>query len=294
MDNQKRSYLFAFLAIFLWSTVATAFKIALKSVNFIELIFYSIVVTLITFFIVLIINKKLSQVLRGSIKNYLSSALLGLLNPFLYYFVLFKAYSVLPAQLAQPLNYIWPVVLVILSVPLLKQKLTIRSIIAILISFIGVFFVSMKGQFFRFENVNILGVFLAAGSSIFWALFWIFNVKDTRDETVKLFLNFFFGFIYTLPIFIIYTDHKIPNLDSILSLCYVGLFEMGLTFLLWMKAMKLTTSNEKISSFVFISPFISLIFIYFILGEKIYYTTIIGLILIISGILYQKLKFGKR
>ena len=40
----------------------------------------------------------------------------------LYYLILLKAYQLLPAQVAQPLNMIWPVILVFLSVPILKQK----------------------------------------------------------------------------------------------------------------------------------------------------------------------------
>ncbi len=42
----------------------------------------------------------------------------------------------------------------------------------------------------------LTGVLLATGSSIFWAFYFILNVKDKRDESVKLLLNFIFGSIY--------------------------------------------------------------------------------------------------
>ncbi|NJK98814.1 MAG: EamA family transporter, partial [Bacteroidales bacterium] len=49
--------------------------------------------------------------------------MLGFLNPLLYYLVLFKAYSLLPAQIAQPLNYTWPLILVILSIIFLSKNI---------------------------------------------------------------------------------------------------------------------------------------------------------------------------
>ena len=48
------------------------------------------------------------------------------------------AYSLLPAQVAQPLNFIWPITLVLLSIPILKQKLKLKSLFALMLSFVGV------------------------------------------------------------------------------------------------------------------------------------------------------------
>jgi len=69
-------------------------------------------------------------------KELLASAVMGFFNPFLYYLVLFKAYELLEAQIAGTLNYTWPIVLVILSIFLLKQRISTWSIVAILISFL--------------------------------------------------------------------------------------------------------------------------------------------------------------
>lgn len=294
MDRQKLAYIFAITAILFWSTVATAFKFALKNIDFIQLLFYSSIVTIIVLFVIIIAQGKLSQIFSFTGKQYLYSAFLGLLNPTAYYLILFKAYDILPAQLAQALNYTWPIMLVILSIPLLGQKLGLKSGIAILISFTGVVLISMKGTFFDFSNANIPGILLATGTSVIWALYWILNVKDKRDEIIKLFLNFVFGAIFLLPVVLIYSDIRVKFDINFLPVVYVGLFEMGITFVLWLKAMQLTTSNDKISNLVFISPFISLIFIRYFLNEDIYITTIIGLVFIIAGIIIQKVKLRSK
>ena len=212
---------------------------------------------------------------------------MGFLNPFLYYIILFKAYSVLPAQVAQPLNMTWPVVLVLISIPILGQKIKFISILALFISFSGVLLISSQGANGNYQPEQLPGIIMATGSSIIWALFWILNVKDPRDEVIKLFLNFFFALIF-LAISIPLLKTSLPSgKEAWLSSAYVGFFEMGFAFIFWLKALKYSETTDKVSNLIYISPFLSLIFIHYIVGEKIYITTIAGLILIVAGILLQ-------
>jgi drug/metabolite transporter (DMT)-like permease len=68
---------------------------------------------------------------------------------------------------------------------------------------------------------------------------------------------------------------------------YVGIFEMGITFFFWLKALQLATTSDKVSNLVYLAPFISLIFVHFIIKEPVYYTTPAGLLFIIAGIFIQ-------
>ena len=290
MNNQNKAYLYALLAVLFWSTAASAFKITLRYTNYIMLLLFSSFIASISLFIILLFQKKIPLVFKFSKKECLNSAFLGFLNPFLYYLILFKAYSLIPAQQAQPLNFIWPLMIVLLSIPLLKQKIKLRSILAIIISFFGVIVISTQGNFSSLKFSNPYGVFLALFSSIIWALFWIFNLKDKREEIIKLFLSFLFGFVYTF-VFIIFTqDFTIPVSACILGAVYIGLFEMGITFIFWLKALKFSRTTAQVNNLIYITPFISLIFINFVVGEKIHLYSIIGITLIISGITVQKYK----
>ena len=288
MNSSKKAYVFAGLAVLFWSTVATSFKLALREYDFIQLIFYASAVTVILLFLVLLFQRKTHLILKQTRRQWSYSLLMGAFNPLLYYLVLFKAYSLLPAQVAQPLNMIWPITLALLSVPLLGQKISWLSIVALFISFIGVFFISSQGGFDGFRNTNPMGVFLAVGSSVLWSLYWIFNVRDKRDEVVKLFLNFAIGLIMLFPVVAIFSSFKMSWGSGFLAVIYSGVFEVGITYVLWLKAMNLTTSNAKIGNLVFFAPFLSLVFIHFILKENIFITTFIGLIFIVSGVLVQQ------
>lgn len=289
MKNQSKAYIYAGFTIFFWGTSASAFKIGLKYVDYFQLLFIATLTTIVFLFLILLYQRNLNDLKNQSKKEYGRSLLLGFLNPFLYYTILFIAYSLLPAQVAQTLNFVWPITLVLLSIPILRQRLEIKSAIALLLSFFGVILISSQGNLTNFEFSNPLGVFLALSSSIVWALFWLFNVRDNRNEIVKLFLNFLFAMLFIFITTIAFSDFYSINWQGILAGVYIGLFEMGITFVIWLKALKLAGRTDKIGNLIYLTPFCSLIFISIVLKEKVLITTIFGLILIVLGIFIQQM-----
>ena len=291
MNRTRSSYIYAGLAILLWSTVPTAFKLSLGKLDILPMITIAAVTSTVVMFIFVLATGKINLIKQTTPAELLRSALLGLINPFIYYLILLNAYKLLPAQVAQPLNMIWPIVMVFLSVPLLKQEIEKKSFIALLISFAGVYIISSQGSPFTRSHASLPGVLLALGSSFFWAFYFILNIRDRRDESIKLFLSFLFGSLYLIGSMIITGKWNIePGLEGSLSAMYIGIFEMGITFIFWLKALQLATTVDKVSNLVYFGPFLSLIFVHFILHEPVYYTTPAGLLLIITGVLIQNRK----
>ena len=288
MEVNKKSILYALISVILWSTVASAFKIALMYMTFLDLLMISSFTATIILFLILLFQKK-TKIFK--LKNFKKSIFMGFINPFIYYIVLFKSYSLLPAQIAQPINYTWPIALVILSWIFLKEKLSFLRFIAILMSFSGVVVISTKGKFTSLQ-FNKLGILLAFSSAFIWAIYWIKNKKDIREDVLKLFFNFLCGFLFILVFYLI-KHGKVEifhlNTKGILAGIYVGLFEMGITFLFWGKALKYAKSTARVSNLIYLSPFLSLFFISIIVGEKILISTIIGLFLIVLGIVMQEM-----
>jgi drug/metabolite transporter (DMT)-like permease len=288
MDRPKQSYIYAGLAIFFWSTIPTAFKICLGELDILPMLTIASLTSVAILSIVVLAGKKNELILKTTKRELFYSAGLGFINPFLYYLILLKAYQLLPAQVAQPLNMIWPIILVFLSVPILKQKIKRKSYVALFISFIGVYIISSQGRLFNSGHANALGVILATGSSFFWAFYFIMNVRDKRDEGVKLLLSFLFGTLYLIIAMIITGEWEAAlGFKGVAASVYIGLFEMGITFFFWLKALQMAASTDKVSNLVYFAPFLSLLFVHFILHEPVYYTTPAGLILIIAGILIQ-------
>ncbi|MEI7491658.1 MAG: DMT family transporter [Bacteroidota bacterium] len=288
MKPQQKAYLFAFAAIACWSTIGSAFKLSLRYLDPLGLLLFSSIVAVIALFIILLVQGKLALLGKTSSAGILNSALMGLLNPYLYYIVLLRAYDLLPAQEAGTLNYIWPLVLVLLSIPLLGQKISAWSIVAVTLSFLGILLISTHGNLLSFKFSSTAGVALALVSSVFWALYWILNLKDKREPVVKIFLNFCFGLLYVFITIAAAKHFWIPPWTGIAGAVYIGLFEMGITFVLWLNALKYSETTAKVSNLIYLSPFISLIIIHFAVGEAILFSTVAGLGLIVAGILLQQ------
>ncbi len=287
--SARKAFFLAILAVLFWSTSPTAFKIGLQHQDILQLLTGATLTSALVLGILLLPGKRYKKLADFRWPDVRFSLLMGLLNPVAYYLILFKAYSVLPAQVAQPLNMIWPIVLVIISIPLLKQKISWKSIGAMLISFSGIVIISMQGGGGGKDPENRLGIVLALSTSIIWAIYFIYNARDSKDPVARLFLNFIFASIILLVVGISRGTLFAGTPQALASAIYVGVFEMGITFVLWLLAMQYAPSSDRISNLVFIAPFINLIFARLVLHETIFLTTLYGIILLISGILIQNM-----
>jgi drug/metabolite transporter (DMT)-like permease len=290
MRPQAKAYACASLAVLFWSTMATAFKIALRHTTFTELLFYASVFSTAVLGLILLLRRDFGLVFSYSRRQYLKSLGLGLLNPFLYYLVLFKAYDLLPAQMAQPLNYTWAIALALLSVPLLGQRIGHREILGGVLGYAGVWVISTRGDLTSLGSTEPLGVGLALGSAVVWALYWIGNTRDDRDPVAGLFLGFLFSIPFVLAAHLALSGWRAPTAAGLLSTAYVGVVEMGVTFVLWLTALRLSENTAKVGNLIFVAPFLSLVFIRTVLGEAILPATYVGLVLIVAGVLYQRLR----
>lgn len=285
------SIFYALLAILSWSTAATAFKLALSQINPPLLVFFSSFFSSVVLLVILILYRR-GKAFKGlTFKAILNYAKIGLINPFIYYLVLFYAYSLTSAQEALILNYTWSIFLVIFASLFLKQKLRILSLLSLLISFFGVIILATKGNLLHFSISLGIGNLLALGSAVIWALYWILNLKNSENPVLSLFFQFLAGSIFSLIACLIISSNnlKLSGLYIIYPV-YIGIFEMSIPFVFWFLALKSASETAKVANLIYLSPFLSLLFISSILKESIHYSSIVALIFIIAGIIFQQSK----
>lgn len=292
MTDDKKAILLASIAVVFWSTVATAFKIALIYLNPVQLLAFSSFFSSLILFSILLIQRKIYQLKKLKLRDYLFSLMIGFLNPFLYYLVLFKAYSLLPAQEALALNYTWAIVLTILTSIFQKRKIHFFSYFSLCISFLGVLIIISKGSIVTLKPSNSLGAVLALSSSLIWGFSWVMNIISQVEDEIRLFLNFSFGAIFSCFFLVLSGNFISPKIESLVSILYISAFEMGITFILWNKALKKATNPAKVNNMIYASPIISVFIINLVLKERIYFFTILGLVLIIGGIILQNVSFS--
>ena len=285
---QRKAYGCALATVFLWSTVASAFKLALRHLSPVELLLWSTVVATLALAGMVTATGGWSEIRYCPASVWRFSVLTGFLNPFLYYLVLFKVYELLPAQQAQPINYTWALMLALLSVPFLGRRVTAGDLIGILLGYSGVVIIATGGSFSALNFTSGFGVALALLSTVIWSLYWICGVRDQRPPIVALFQSFLCGLVFTLVFFPFLADWRIPDWGGLLGACYVGLFEMSVPFVLWLFALKYAERVSQISGLIFLSPPLSLMLIHCAVGEAIQRSTVVGVVLILAGLLAQK------
>ena len=287
-DTDRRAVKLGLGAVMLWSTVATAFSLSLQYLTPLQLVTLATVVSWCFFAIRLIATKRRQALRATSSKARATGLLVGWLNPGLYYLVLFAAYDRLPAQEAMAINYSWGITLALLAAPLLRQHLSAGALLAACISYSGILVIATRGAPLSLDFAQPLGVGLALLSTLLWSLYWVINTRLSLDPEVNLFLNFS-GALPLLLALLWWSNTPFPTLwQGWAGGLYVGLFEMGLAFVLWMGAMKATTSTLRISSLIFLSPPLSLVLIWVIAGEAVKAYTLIGLVLILFGLWLQR------
>ena len=289
MHSQKRAYLYAFSAVLIWSTIATALTMTLRVMDKTGMLFWAFLVSFVVLAIITFFTGKFGAWKAYICKYWKRTLLLGTINPFIYYITLFYAYDLLPAQEAQAINYTWALMLAYLSVPLLGHRLSKWDVLAGLICYLGVVIIATHGNIFSLAFSNLTGVGIALLSTVFWALYWILITKHKEDTVVVLLSNFSVGVLW-MGLYVLYADVSLTTYTSfaLWGAVYIGLFEMGVTFVLWGRALILTERTSTISNLIFLSPILSLFFIHFVAGERIYFSTVIALVLILFGLFLQQ------
>ena len=288
MGMMKNEYVLGLATVLFWSTSATAFKITLQYLDVLQLLLCAISTAVLILGSYLAAAGKFREIFRLGKKEYGFYLFLGVLNPFVYYWMAIKAYDLLPAQVVQPINYTWVITLSLLSVPLLKQALSKTQIAATLVCYAGVIVLSWRGNSTAGPGLSRLGIFLAVSCTIIWALYWIYNVRSSRDPVVAIFLNFLFSLPFTAMACFLISPAGSVDPRGIYGAVWIGCFEFGFAFIAWITALKTAKNTNHITNLIFLTPVISLVFIHTILGEAILPQTFAGLLLILSGIALQK------
>lgn len=292
--NQRKAYAFGLGAVICWSTVATAFKLSLEYLSPAQLLLYASLTSWLFLAIILLAKKRFSAALATGWRSYRRAFIFGACNPLIYYLILFKAYDLLPAQEAQILNYSWALTMTLLAIPLLGHKLRWQDAVAALACYSGVLVIATHGDVFGLQFSNPEGVIWALVSTIIWALYWILNSKQEGDAVGALFRNFSCAIPLTLLYSWLTGELVAIPWQGLAGAAYVGVFEMGLSFIFWLTAMRLTKSTASIANLIFIAPLLSLVIISFLLKEAILPSTLWGLALILGGLMIQQLSTKKQ
>lgn len=287
MSQDRQAILYGLGAVGLWSTVATAFKVGLGWMTPLELMWLAALVSWLLMGGLVLKQGTMRQALNSGWKTALWA---GVMNPVAYYLVLFAAYDRLPGQEAMALNYTWALAMAFLAVPILGQRLTRMDIVAGLVAYAGVWVIATRGAVFNMSFEDPLGVLLALSSTLLWALYWLLNARDERPPLVGQWQNFTVGLPILTALLLIGPGFQWHGWKAVGAGVYVGLFEMGIAFVLWQLAVHKVSRTAKVSTLIFLSPPVSLLLLYLVVDEPLLPSTFVGLFFILLGLALQQLQ----
>jgi len=286
------TYINLALCILLWASIPVATKKILVELDSLQTLFYSTILSTLVLGLMLIFQKKTGDLKKYNKSQYSSMFFLGFLGNYMYYIFLYGALSKTTASEGFILTYTWPILVLILSFVILKDKVTLQKLVGIFISFFGIIIITTKGNISPFNLTNLQGDILAISGALVFALFSVLGKKFNFDKTISVFIYFLSALIFIIPTVLIFSKIVFPSFDVWLWIIYNGIFVNGISYIFWFKALE-SGETHIVSNLLYLTPFISLIYISIFLNERILISAVVGIVVIVLGVLSQYIKINK-
>ena len=292
-NKTAKSFFFLGLCILSWGLIPVVTKYILIELNNLQMLFYSTIFSCIVLGGIVLFQKKTSVVATYSIHDYAKVGVLGFLGTYLYYVLLYGALALTSASEGFILAYTWPMLVIILAFPLLREKLTIKKLCSIFISFLGIVVIVTHGSIFTLSFTSLQGDILALGGAGVFALFSVLGKKYQYDQVVSVFIYFVTALVFITPTLLLFSSLKMPSFHVWLWLLLNGFLVNGVSYIFWFKALEYGDTSV-ISNALYLTPFLSLVYIALFLGEQILLSTVVGLVIIVVGIVLQSVNLHQR
>ena len=288
----KKSYIYAGLTVLIWSTLATVVKLVLKDIPNFQALAISSAFAFVFLLILNIINGSIKEMKHYRIKDCLTMEGLGFLGLFMYSALYYYGIAELGSQEACILNYLWPMMIVIFACIILKERITVKKIIAMLMSFAGIVVLTLGSGGVSSGN-RIFGLIACVTAAVCYGLFSVLNKKHSLNQNVTMMWIWFTTAVCSLVLSLIFENWQPIAGVQWLGIAWLGIVVNAVAYLLWAIALKGASDSAKIANLAYLVPFISIIISWLVLKEQITINAVFALVLIIGGILIQSISLKR-
>ncbi len=282
----KKNYIYAFTTVFIWATMAAIVKLLLSNMPNLQALSVS---SAFAFLFLLLINAKsgkLKELKNYSTIDHIKIAGLGFLGLFLYSALYYYGLSQLTSQEACILNYLWPIMLVLFSCVILKEKMTLMKGFAMFCSFLGIIILS-TGSTGAGNGNTALGIASCIIAAACYGLFSVLNKKADYDQSVSMMIIWLVVAVCSAILGLFTEEWNAIEGIQWFGILWLGIVINAIAYLLWALALKGVKNTAKIANLAYLVPFLSLVVSAIVLKEEIKLRAFIALIFIIGGILIQ-------
>ncbi len=205
--------------------------------------------------------------------------------------LLFEAYKYTSVSIATLSYYFAPVIVMVLSPILFKEKMTIKQIICFTMSTIGLIMViGISGM--DKSSANLIGIGFGLSAAVLYATVVLLN-KFVKNVTGidKTLIQFFAAIIVLTPYVLATTGINIGGLDiiGIMNILILGIVHTGICYCLYFSSLK-DLKGQEASILSYIDPLVAIIISVAILNEPISSMQLIGGMMILGFTLLNEIE----
>ncbi len=282
MNSKAKGTIFVLICVALWGLIPVVARLGQSSLDNHQFLFWSSLVSFLVLFVNATLAGEVKEITSYSLRDWAFIMFLGLLGTYIYYLFLYLGYAQAKGLEVLVIQYTWPILIVVLSLIILKEKLTSRKALAIAFGFIGVVTVLTKGEFASIDVSNPSVIFLVGMGAFCFALFSVLSKTVTKSPTIVVSLYFLAALIASFFSMLYFSGFAIPSSQEILPILLNGLLVNGYSYIFWKKAL-LATEASYLAPFTYIAPILSAIYLVLIFDEPFLLAYGFGLMLILVG-----------
>ena len=180
---------------------------------------------------------------------------LGVYGLFGYHFCLFMALRLAPPLHANLINYLWPLLIVVLSPLFFRDyRLRLRHVAGALLGFAGAGLIVTRGRL-ELDATAVPGYLLALAAAVIWATYSLLTKKVRRFPNAAIGLFCMVSGLLSLVLHVIF-EKPYPILERWPEVLLLGLGPMGAAFFAWDHALK-NGDPRRIGLLAYLTPMLS-------------------------------------
>ena len=282
MATRTRGTLFVMICVALWGLIPVVAKLGQSGLDNHQFLFWSSLISASVMLLTCFFNGDIRQLSRLSFAEGIYLVVLGLLGTYVYYLFLYLGYARAVGLEVLAVQYSWPMMIVLLSLFLLGESLTLRKIIAVLLGFAGVMIVLTRGQLGQLEFNNPQVLLLVGAGSLSFALFSVLSKKVRVAAIPAIFVYFAAATVASFVSMLVFSGFAMPSQSDWVPVALNGILVNGYSYVFWILALK-SAPASYLAPFTYLAPALSAVYLVIFFDNPFLVSYAIGLGLIITA-----------
>ncbi len=214
--------------------------------------------------------------------------LAGMIGSFLYYAVYFSGLKMAGADSAievSMMNYLFPIMTVIFSALILRERVTGLGFLSIVISFSGAYVIVTHGDVLNLHFTAWRACLLGLAAAVSWGFFSALGRKWAAEPIAAVFVYGLGGLLLSVPWMLwSWKDLSMPTWTDFGCLAYDGIVANCIGVILWFKALQVSNAT-LVGNITYSAAFLSVLSLHLMAHSPVRASSLVGLCLITVGVL---------